>query len=135
MKKWVILLMFISMIFLTGLNRIIGGNAYYYTTTVVFTLTALISYSIVTVLSYRAGVTMKNINYIYFFSMSALMSLAFFIVTVKNISYSSFDKLYFISKNFKITGGKIRNRGNETIPVLVRIVKRNQNIFRNIIRN
>ena len=68
MKKWVILLMFISMIFLTGLNRIIGGNAYYYTTTVVFTLTALISYSIVTVLSYRAGVTMKNINYIYFFS-------------------------------------------------------------------
>ncbi len=100
MKKWVILLMFISMIFLTGLNRIIGGNAYYYTTTVVFTLTALISYSIVTVLSYRAGVTMKNINYIYFFSMSALMSLAFFIVTVKNISYSSFDKLYFNQLKF-----------------------------------
>lgn len=100
MKKWVILLVFLSMIFLTGLDKIMGGNAYHYTVTVSFTLISLICYAIMTFLSYRAGVTLKDINYIYFFSMSALMTSAFFIVIVKNLTFSSFDKLYFTQLKF-----------------------------------
>jgi len=100
MKKWFLLLTLLSIIFFTGLNKMIGGNTYHYSVTVIFTLICLICYSILTFLSYRSGTTMKNINYIYFFSMGVLMTFAFFVIIVKNLTYSTFDKLYFTQLKF-----------------------------------
>lgn len=100
MKKWFFLLSFLSILLLTFLNKRMGGNASHYSLTVGFSLLCLISYSLITFMSYRAGRTLKNLNYIYFFFMGFLMSLGFFITTVGNLTYGTFEKLYFTQIKF-----------------------------------
>lgn len=100
MKKWVIFLVIFSSLFFTMLNKVLGGAEYHYAITVSFALIVLVCYSIVSVLAYRVGIAMKDIKYIYFFSMSSLMSLILFFIIVKNITLTGFDKLYFTQLKF-----------------------------------
>ncbi len=66
-----------------------------YPTTVTFLLLALILLSNITLQSYKSGIMLKHIEYFYFFSVSFLMSVVVFYILVRNLTFSTFDSIYF----------------------------------------
>lgn len=100
MKKWVILLVvFFSLVF-TGLEFLFNESTYHYMITVAFSLVTLITYSLIALQSYRTGVILKDVKYLYFFFMSFLMAAILFGITIKNLTFSTFDNYYFSQVKF-----------------------------------
>ena len=100
MKKWVAFLIVFSLLFFTSLNNLFVGDSYHYMITVSFTLIMLISYSIIAILSFRALRSLSDINYMYFSFISTVMAFMVFFIVLKNLTFSTFDKLYFTQIKF-----------------------------------